>query len=89
MWTIALPPLTWATSGQIPDTTFDFLLEDLANERIGCLPLQVIKNLHSMGKDSLLACDSFHTFVLRLDTLVSKLRLSITARLYRHTNSDI
>lgn len=73
MWTIALPPLTWATSCQTPDTKFDFPLEDQANERIGRLLPQVIKNLHSMGKeDSLLAYDFSHTFVLRLDTLVSK-----------------
>lgn len=59
MWAMALPPSTWATSGGMPDITF----EDLENERIGRLPSQIIENLHSMGKeDPLLACDSFYNF---------------------------
>lgn len=34
MWAMALPPSTWKASGGMTDKTFDFLVEDLGEERM-------------------------------------------------------
>ena len=64
MWAIVLQPSTWKTSAGMTDKTFEFLIDDLEDERIEKISPQVAEVLQSLAtEEPMCTSDSFNIFV--------------------------
>lgn len=64
MWAMALPPSVWKTSGGMTDKTFQFLIEDLEDQRLDHISPQILEIVQSLAEEEPLnTSDSFKVFV--------------------------